>query len=203
MSGTLYIISAASGAGKTSLVKALVESTEDVVVSVSYTTRPKRSGEENGVHYHFVSREQFEAMLAQEEFLEHAQVFDNQYGTSRTWVTERLAAGLDVVLEIDWQGARQVRKLHPESVSIFVLPPSRAELERRLRGRGQDAEEIIARRMRDAVDESSHYNEFDYTVVNDDFETAVTDLTAIIRAQRLRRANQETRQRSLLHELLA
>ena len=203
MSGTLYIISAASGAGKTSLVKALVESTEDVVVSVSYTTRPKRSGEENGVHYHFVSREQFEAMLTKEEFLEHAQVFDNQYGTSRTWVTERLAAGLDVVLEIDWQGARQVRKLHPENVSIFVLPPSRAELERRLRCRGQDAEEVILRRMRDAVDETSHYNEFDYTVVNDDFATAVTDLTAIIRAQRLRRANQETRQGSLIHELLA
>ncbi len=203
MPGNLYVVSAASGAGKTSLVKALVNTTDGIVVAVSSTTRPRRPGETEGVHYHFVGREQFEAMLAQEEFLEHAQVFDNQYGTSRTWVTERLAAGLDVVLEIDWQGARQVRKLHPENVSIFVLPPSRAELERRLRCRGQDAEEVILRRMRDAVDETSHYNEFDYTVVNDDFETAVTDLTAIIRAQRLRRANQETRQRSLLHELLA
>ena len=203
MPGTLYIISAASGAGKTSLVRALVEYTEDVVVSVSYTTRPRRAGEEDGVHYHFVSREEFKAMQAQAEFLEHAQVFDNHYGTSRTWVAERLAVELDVVLEIDWQGARQVRKLHPENVSIFVLPPSRAELERRLRARGQDTEEIIARRMRDAVAETSHYNEFDYTVINDNFETAVTDLSTIIRAWRLRRLHQEARYQSLIHELLA
>ncbi len=203
MSGTLYIVSAASGAGKTTLVKALVESTEDIVVSVSSTTRPKRPGEEDGVHYHFVSPEQFNTMLEQGEFLEHARVFDNQYGTSRSWVDERLAAGLDVILEIDWQGARQVRVRHDENTSIFVLPPSRTELERRLRERGQDSEEIIGRRMRDAVAEMSHCNEFDYIVVNDEFDTALADLTSIVQAQRLRRSAQEVRQQSLLQELLA
>ena len=203
MTGNLFIISAASGAGKTSLVKALVESTEYIVVSVSSTTRPKRPAEQDGTHYHFVTREEFQTLLDQGEFLEHAQVFDHAYGTSRGRVEERLNDGQDVILEIDWQGARQVREVRPDSVSIFILPPSRDELERRLKGRGQDSDEIIARRMRDAAAEISHYPEFDYLVVNDDFATALGDLRAIVRSHRLRRGSQADRHRALLDSLLA
>jgi guanylate kinase len=203
MSGNLYIVSAASGAGKTSLVKALAGSTEDLVVSVSSTTRPPRTGEENGVHYHFVSRGTFEAMLEAGEFLEHAQVFENYYGTSRDAVERHLAQGMDVILEIDWQGARQVRSRRPDSIGIFVLPPSRGALEQRLLGRGQDNEEIIGRRMRDAVAEMSHFDEFDYLVINDDFDTALEDLRSIVRSQRLRRGAQVERHGSLLDGLLA
>ncbi len=203
MSGNLLIVSAASGAGKTSLVKALVDSTEDIIVSVSCTTRAKRPGEVDGVHYHFLTEDRFQAMLEQGGFLEYARVFDNQYGTSKSWVQERLQEGLDVILEIDWQGARQVRELHPEAIGIFVLPPSRPELERRLRGRGQDNEEVIARRMRDAVSEMSHYDEFDYVLVNDDFDSALAELRCLIQAERLRLSAQLARRQALIAELLA
>lgn len=202
-SGVLYIISAPSGAGKTSLVKALVESSPRIAVSVSHATRPKRPGEQNGVHYHFIDISTFEAMVARGEFLEHARVFDNYYGTARSTLLAQLQAGVDVILEIDWQGARQVRERMPGCVSIFILPPSRAVLEQRLRTRAQDSEEIIARRMRDAVAEMSHYSEFDYLVVNDDFSTALEDLKAIFRAQHLRREAQAERLADKLHELLA
>lgn len=201
--GILYIISAPSGAGKTSLVKALVESSPGIAVSVSHATRPKRPGEQNGVHYHFVDVSTFEAMVARGEFLEHARVFDNYYGTARSTLLAQLQAGVDVILEIDWQGARQVRERMPGCVGIFILPPSRAVLEQRLRARAQDSEETIARRMRDAVAEMSHYGEFDYLVVNDDFNTALEDLKAIFRAQRLRREAQAERLADELRELLA
>ena len=201
--GTLYIVSAASGAGKTSLLRALIERSEGIEVSVSHTTRAPRPGEEDGVHYHFVDVDAFKAMVAEEAFLEHAQVFDNFYGTARSSALERLTQGHDVVLEIDWQGARQVRAALPEAVSIFVLPPSREALRSRLTGRGQDDEAVIERRMRDAVAEMSHYDEFDYLVINDDFDTALADLQAIISARRLRRPVQAARHASLLGALLA
>jgi len=191
--GTLLIVSAPSGAGKTSLVRALIEQTPDVVVSVSHTTRPRRPGEQDGVNYHFVEPARFEAMVAQGAFLEHAEVFGNRYGTARETVTRELGAGRDVILEIDWQGARQVRRLMPEAVSIFVLPPSHAELERRLRGRGTEGEETIRLRMNAAVAEMSHYHEYDFVVVNDDFPRAVADLQAIVRSCRLRLAAQQAR----------
>jgi guanylate kinase len=175
-SGTLYIVSAPSGAGKTSLLKVLLEDMKDIAVSVSHTTRAMRPGEENGVHYHFVDVESFQQMTAAGDFLEHAQVFDNFYGTSQAAVTAQLASGQDVILEIDWQGAQQVRKHFADAVSIFILPPSKAALRERLTDRGQDDEAIIDRRMRDAEAEMSHYAEFDYLVVNDDFDTAVADL---------------------------
>ncbi len=203
MSGTLYIISAPSGAGKTSLVKALVESSSDLMVSVSFTTRRARPGEQEGVHYHFVDAQTFQAVLAKEGFLEHARVFDNDYGTSKEWVLKRLSQGNDVILEIDWQGAGQVRQRMPAAVGIFILPPSRRELERRLRGRGTDSDEVIARRMRDAEAEISHWAEFDYLVVNDDFATALADLQAIVHGHRLLRSAQSERHRALLAELVA
>jgi len=185
--GTLVVVSAPSGAGKTSLVKALLERDEQVRVSVSHTTRAPRPGEREGEHYFFVSAPQFEAMTARGDFLEHAQVFDNKYGTSRDAVMEVLAQGFDVVLEIDWQGARQVRAQFPQAQSIFVLPPSLETLRERLQGRGQDSDEVIARRMADAVAEIRHYDEYDFLVFNDDFERAVDDLSCIFRSLRLRR----------------
>lgn len=203
MSGTLYVVAAASGAGKTSLVKALVEADPRIAVSVSHTTRAPRTGEQDGVHYHFVKVDAFKDMIARNAFLEHAQVFDNHYGTARAGIEESLAADRDVILEIDWQGARQVRAAFPACVGIFVLPPSRAALEQRLRGRGQDPDEVIARRMRDAVAEMSHYAEFDYLVVNDDFTVALDDLKAIFRALRLRRPVQAGRHAGLIAGLLA
>lgn len=203
MSGTLYVIAAASGAGKTSLVKALVETEPGIAVSVSHTTRASRPGEQDGVHYHFVSSESFQAMIAQGAFLEHAKVFDNYYGTARAGIEEHLAQDRDVILEIDWQGARQVRAAFPSCVGIFVLPPSRDALELRLRGRGQDPDEVIARRMRDAVAEMSHYAEFDYLVINDDFQVALDDLKAIFRTLRLGQTAQSGRHAGLLAALLA
>jgi len=170
--GTLFIFSAPSGAGKTSLVKALLQAMDGIEVSVSHTTRPPRPGEVDGVDYHFVDVPTFEKMVAEGAFLEHARVFDNYYGTARSSVEARLQAGVDVILEIDWQGARLVREQ--------FLPPSREALEVRLRGRGQDSDEVIARRMRDAVREMSHYAEFDYLVINDDFEVALGELRAIV-----------------------
>ncbi len=200
--GTLYIISAPSGAGKTSLVKALLEQMEGVEVSVSHTTRSMRPGEANGVDYHFVDEAEFLAMVGQAEFLEHAQVFDNYYGTAQSAVEQRLEAGADVILEIDWQGAAQVRKQMPQSRSIFILPPSKAALEERLRGRGQDSDEVIARRMQDAVSEMSHFPEFDYLVINDDFEVALGELKAIMQANRLLLARQEVLHKDLLSDLM-
>jgi guanylate kinase len=201
--GTLYIISAPSGAGKTSLVKAMLGELEGASVSVSHTTRAMRPGEKNGVDYHFVEKTEFEAMVARGDFLEHAQVVDNYYGTSKASVRVQLAAGQDVILEIDWQGARQVRDWQPQAVSIFVLPPSREALEERLRGRGTDSDAIIQRRMRDAVSEMSHFPEYDYLVINDRFEAALLELKAILLAQRQRLALQQARHPALLAALLA
>jgi guanylate kinase len=200
--GTLFIISAPSGAGKTSLVKALLERVADVVVSVSHTTRKPRAGEQGGVDYHFVSKAEFETMVAAAEFLEHAQVFDNSYGTSRVAVAEQLEAGRDVILEIDWQGARQVRRAAPQAVGVFILPPTRATLRERLTARGQDSEQVIERRMRDAISEMSHYDEYQFLVFNDDFEQAVAELQALFVAQRLRREAQEQRHAAGLRALL-
>ncbi|MDZ7661729.1 guanylate kinase [Thiohalophilus sp.] len=201
--GTLYVIAAPSGAGKTSLVAALVESTPDIDVSVSHTTRPMRPGEQDGIHYHFTDVPTFEQMIEAGRFLEHARVFDNYYGTAIATIEQELDAGHDVILEIDWQGAAQVRRQVPGSVGIFILPPSREALEERLRGRGQDPDEVIARRMRDAVNEMSHYAEFDYLVFNDDFEIALADLQNIVLARRLRFAAQARRHADSLKQLLA
>jgi len=185
MKGSLYIVSAPSGAGKTSLVSKLIEEDSSIVVSISSTTRDKRPGEENGVNYHFMTVEAFNEKIEQGDFLEHAQVFDNFYGTSKSSVEAQLEAGKDVILEIDWQGAQQVRKLMPEATSIFILPPSREELQRRLKGRGTDSDEIIDRRMRDAISEMSHYDEFDYIVINNNYDIALKQLNSILCAQRL------------------
>ncbi len=201
-SGTLYIISAPSGAGKTSLVKGLVDSIDDIRVSVSHTTRQMRPGETDGVNYNFVTVPEFEQMVSNDVFLEYAQVFDNYYGTSREWVEQQLREGIDVILEIDWQGAQQVRPRMPGCVSVFILPPSRQELERRLRGRGQDSEEVIQRRFSDAVTDMGHYTEYDYVVINDEFDEALTDLAAIMRARRQRREVQRARQGALIASLL-
>ncbi len=201
--GTLFIVSAPSGAGKTSMVRALMERDPDLGFSVSHTTRPPRPGEVDGRDYHFVDVHTFERMVEEGAFLEYARVFDNYYGTSRAAVEAQLAEGRDVFLDIDWQGARQVRQAWPEAVSIFVLPPSREALEARLRGRGTDSDEVIAGRMARAVDEASHYDEYDYLIVNDDFETAVGDLGAIVRARRLRLPAQQVRHADMIAGLLA
>jgi len=202
-SGSLFTISAPSGAGKTSLVKALIESTGDIQVSVSHTTRPRRPGEVNGVNYHFVDVPEFTAMLDECDFLEHAQVFGNYYGTSKRWVEEALASGTDVILEIDWQGAAQVRRLLPDTVGIFILPPSLETLRLRLDNRGQDDNDIIERRLAEAREEMSHYVEADYVVVNDNFDTALTELRAIILAHRLALGKQQQRHTALLNNLLS
>jgi len=200
--GTLYVFSAPSGAGKTSLVKALLEKTEAIGVSVSHTTRDPRPGEENGKDYNFVSQDEFKSLIDQNAFLEHAQVFDNFYGTSQIWVESELATGRDVILEIDWQGAEQIRQQMPDTVTVFILPPSREELHSRLTGRGQDSEETIERRMRDAVSEMSHYNEFDYIIINDDFEQALEQLRSVVLARRQRAAAQTQIHADLLKNLL-
>ncbi|KEQ17685.1 guanylate kinase [Endozoicomonas numazuensis] len=183
--GKLYVIAAPSGAGKTSLVKAMVQSTPHVKVSVSHTTRPIRPGETDGMNYHFTSQEIFLELMNRGQFLEHAEVFGNYYGTSEAWVRAQLDSGEDVILEIDWQGAQQVRKLMPEAVSIFILPPSKEALRERLIGRGTDDMEVIERRLNQAVNEMSHYGEFDYLVINDEFDLALRDLQTIIRSRRL------------------
>jgi guanylate kinase len=181
--GKLFIFSAASGTGKTSLAKALVESTPDVAFSVSHTTRAPRPGEQHGVHYYYVTREEFNRMVANGEFVEHATVFGNSYGTSKQAIADQIQSGRSVILDIDWQGARAIKKWRPEAVSIFILPPSRAALRERLTNRKQDSQEVIDRRMREAVAEMSHYSEFDLLVVNDDFTAALEDLKAILRGQ--------------------
>lgn len=178
--GKLFIVAAPSGAGKTSLVRALLQRQPRLRFSISYTTRKQRPNEEHGRDYFFVDRATFERMAASGEFLEHANVFDNYYGTAKAQVQNLLAQGDNVILEIDWQGARQIRQAMPECRSIFILPPSREELERRLRGRGSDSDEVIARRLRDSVSDMTHWREFDYVVVNADFERACADLASIV-----------------------
>lgn len=202
VSGTLYVISAPSGAGKTSLVKALLDKMSRIGVSVSHTTRAARPGESDGINYNFVSVDAFKQMSEAGEFLEHAEVFGNYYGTSQRWVENKLAEGEDVILEIDWQGAQQVRRLMPETKSIFIVPPSREALLQRLDGRGQDTAEVIARRMAQAAQEVSHYGEYDFLVVNDVFAEALEDLMAIVKAQRLQVAKQSLLQKDLLADLL-
>lgn len=202
MSGTLFIIAAASGTGKTSLVKALVADADRLGVSVSHTTRHARPGEVDGVNYHFTTREQFLAEVAAGQFLEHAEVFGNLYGTSRTWVEQQLASDHDVILEIDWQGAQIVRKLMPQALSIFILPPSLKALAERLNGRGTDSNEVIAHRLSEAIADITHYSEFDYLVINDDFATALADLQAIVRAARQSHRAQAARQAELIKRLL-
>jgi guanylate kinase len=202
-SGNLYIVTAPSGAGKSSLVGALLAADSNIKLSISYTTRPPRPGEEDGVHYHFVSIAAFQEMLARGEFLESAEVYGNYYGTSQPWIEVEMRAGHDILLEIDWQGAAQVRKLFPEALGIFILPPSKAALRERLTKRGQDSEEVIARRLAAAREDTSHALEFDYLVVNDVFATALADLQAILRARRLGIASQMRRQEGLLHDLLS
>jgi len=199
--GILFIVSAASGAGKTTLVKALLERDPSLRLAVSFTTRAPRSGERDGVHYHFVDSDRFLRMVGGGEFLEHAQVFGNRYGTAETTVRSQLEQGRDLLLEIDWQGARQVRERFAEAVSVFILPPSAQALAQRLRGRGLDSDQVIAGRMAEARSEMSHYVEYDYLVVNDVFDTAVEDLVCLIRAERLRRSRCESRLTTLLAEL--
>jgi len=200
--GTLYTVSAPSGAGKTSLVKALIESCPGLQVSVSHTTRPKRPAEVDGVNYHFVSESDFAVMLEGAEFLEHARVFGNLYGTSAAWVEDRLKQGLDVVLEINWQGAQQVRRLQPQTRAIFILPPSRDALQHRLSQRGQDDADTIESRMNAAVEEMSHYLESDFLVVNDNFDQALCDLQAIVLSQRLCTPRQTETLSGMLRDLL-
>lgn len=196
--GLLFILSAPSGAGKTSLVRALLERESSLYLAVSFTTRAPRSGEQDGVHYHFVEPERFRHMVATGEFLEHAQVFGNHYGTAESTVRSQLEQGRDLLLEIDWQGARQVRTRFPQAVSIFILPPSAQALEQRLRNRGLDSDHVIASRMAEAHSELLHYAEYDYLMVNDRFDTALNDLTCLVRAERLRHSHQAPRLGSLL-----
>ena len=200
--GTLYIISAPSGAGKSSLLQAVLSEIDGVLLSISHTTRAPRPGEENGIHYNFTSVEDFRMGIEKEHFLEHAEVFDNYYGTSEIWVRDTLQQGLDVILEIDWQGARQVRDRMKEAVGIFILPPSQHALQERLQERGQDSEEVISRRMSDAVSEMSHYDEYDFLIINDEFDQAKVELKAIFLAQRLLIDAQSERNGLLLQSLL-
>lgn len=203
--GTLFIVSAPSGAGKSSLIQALLKTQPlyDTQVSVSHTTRDMRPGEVQGDHYFFISKDEFRTMISDGAFLEYAEVFGNYYGTSRKAIEQVLSTGVDVFLDIDWQGAQQIRQHMPTARSIFVLPPSKDELDRRLRGRGQDSEEVIEKRMAKAVDEMSHYAEYDYLIVNDDFDLALLDLKTIIRAERLRMRRQKARHDALISKLLA
>ena len=201
-SGCLFVLAAPSGGGKTSLVRALLEREPGMRLSVSYTTRAPRPGERDGVDYHFVDEATFHALRERGEFLEHAHVHGNWYATSATWLAAEVAAGHDVLLEIDWQGARQVRTLIPGSILIFILPPSLASLEERLNRRGQDAQDVIARRVDAAQEEMRHVGEFDYVIMNQDFARAVDDLSVIVRAARLAASRQQARHAVLIAELL-
>ena len=199
--GSLFIISAPSGTGKTSLVKQLVDSLDDIQVSVSHTTRPKRSGEVDGVSYHFIERQQFENMIAQSGFLEYAEVYEHYYGTSQAWVADTLQQGTDVVLEIEWQGAKQVQRYFPDAKTIFILPPDAKSLEQRLRDRGKDQESIIHQRLHAARNEVQYCVDYQYIVVNDEFDKALSDLQAIVRAERCRSKQQMTRYQSLIEAM--
>lgn len=203
MQGNIFIVSAPSGAGKTSLVRALLEADLRVKLSVSYTTRAPRPGEVEGQHYHFVDLSAFMQLLNRGDFLESAEVYGNHYGTSQRWIENQVALGLDILLEIDWQGAAQVRKLMPQAISIFVLPPSIEALQARLTGRGQDAAAVIATRVAAAREDMSHFGEFDYVIINDDFALAAADLQAIVKASRLPLAKQVQRNGALIANLLA
>lgn len=200
--GNLYIVAAPSGAGKTTLVRQLLDADPQIRLSISYTTRAPRPGEQDGREYHFVSVPVFREMIGREDFLEWAEVHGNYYGTSARWIREQLAAGRDVLLEIDWQGAQQVRKQFPAAIGIFILPPSLEELERRLRGRGTDSEEVIARRLAAAQDEMRHVGEFDYVIINNHLQEALADLCAVARASRLRCSMQQARHAALFAHLL-
>jgi guanylate kinase len=197
--GSLFIICAPSGAGKTSLVNALLEREPDIELSVSYTTRPPRAGEEDGREYHFISRDVFLAMASRGEFLESAEVHANLYGTSQSWINERRATGRDIVLEIDWQGAQQVRRLVPGAIGVFIVPPSLQILRKRLTARGQDSAEVIERRLANAREEIGHVEEFDYVIINQTFDVAVVDLVSIVRAQRLKLITQLDRYSDLIN----
>lgn len=203
--GNLYIISAPSGAGKSSLINALLADLprSEVQLSISHTSRQPRPAEEHGVHYYFTNHDEFKSLIAQGHFLEWAEVFGNYYGTSLPMIERSLEQGIDVFLDIDWQGARQIREKVPNVKTIFILPPSKAELEKRLIGRGQDSAETIAKRMAEAVSEMSHYNEFDYVIVNDDFQTALGELKSILSAERLKQATQAQRHAALIAQLLS
>jgi len=198
----LFVVAAPSGGGKTSLISALLDEDERARLSVSHTTRPPRPGEQDGVHYHFVDEFTFLDLVSQGAFLEHARVFDYRYGTGRQSVEQQLASGHDVILDIDWQGARQIRKAFPSCCSIFIIPPSLEVLRQRLTGRGQDSESVIQRRMRDAQAEISHWTEFDFLIINDDFDEALADLHSIIRSGQLSRPRNMSQLREILAELL-
>jgi guanylate kinase len=198
----LFIVAAPSGCGKTSLVKALIAQTEGLCVSVSHTTRAARPGEAHGKNYFFVSKQEFDQIKEEDGFIESAQVFDNHYGSAKQTVRDLLESGTDVILEIDWQGARQVKKSFNDAIGIFILPPSEAALRERLTDRGQDDKSIIDRRMQDAVSEMRHYDEFDYLVINDDFNLALTDLSTIIHSQRFLLSQQTEKYQSLLNSLI-
>lgn len=202
MSGHLYIVTAPSGAGKTTLVRLLLENDPGIGLSISHTTRAPRTGEANGVAYHFTDVADFLARVNRGEFLEWAEVHGNYYGTSRTWIESQLAAGRDVLLEIDWQGAQQVRKVFPDAIGVFILPPSMEELARRLSGRGTDSDEVITRRLAAARDEMRHVGEFDYVIINNDLQVALADLMSVVRATRLRLPVQQERHASLFASLL-
>jgi guanylate kinase len=201
MTGILFIISAPSGGGKTSLIQALLQAEPQVRLSISYTTRPARPGEQNGREYHFVAPEEFRRMLEAGAFLESAVIYDHRYGTSQQWIERELDRGADVLLEIDWQGAQQVRRLMPSAVSIFIVPPSLEALEARLKNRAQDSPEVIARRLATAREEIGHVSEYDYAIINDEFDRAARDLASIIRAERLRLSRQLARHRDLINRM--
>lgn len=201
--GTLFVVSAPSGAGKTSLVRALLEREPQLHLAVSFTTRPPRAGEIDGEHYHFIAPERFEQMVAEGAFVEYARVFDNAYGTAEATLRDKLAAGEDVLLEIDWQGARQVRARLADAVTIFIVPPSLEALEQRLRGRGQDSDAVIAQRMAAAQNELSHHHEYDYLIVNNAFDRALDDLQSLVRSSRLTLARQQVRLHDQLQAMLA
>lgn len=201
MIGNLFIVSAPSGAGKTSLVQALLNINPQIDLSVSYTTRESRPGEQDGKDYHFVSRAVFLEMSKRGEFMESAEVYGNLYGTSQTWISQEIDKGRDILLEIDWQGAAQVRRLFPECISVFILPPSMEALERRLKGRGKDNHEVIAKRMAAARDDVAHVAEFDYVIINDNLNEALRELNAVVLATRVRRDRQLARHQALINQL--
>ncbi|CAL4325054.1 guanylate kinase [Buchnera aphidicola] len=202
--GILFIISAPSGTGKSSLIEGLLKtkSLYNIKVSISHTTRIMRPGESHGKHYYFISKKEFRIMIKQESFLEYAKVFNNYYGTSRQYIEKMLLSGIDVFLDIDWQGASQIRYKMPKSKSIFLLPPSKDELYKRLRKRGQDSDTVIAKRMEKAVDEMNHYSEYDYLIINDDFQKAINDLKTIVFAEHLCAFHQKNKYNLLISQLL-